>query len=83
MLLRQWLHKNGLFISEFAPKTLYTAQYISSVMSGRYKASPKFIKIIALHTKGEVLEKDWQGIVQDPLRKHPRGKTKKSLGDKL
>lgn len=64
MNLREYLNKNGLKAKWFSKQIGYSNCHISNVITGRYKASKRFVKAVELFTKGMVgpddfKEKDW------------------------
>lgn len=74
MKLREWIHKEGMLVKEFADKIGYDPDYLSGMMNGTKKTTAKLIDKIKLITKGKVREQDWIDIVADPLKSRPKRK---------
>jgi len=67
MKLREYLDKNKISISDFARQSEFTRTYLSLLLSGKTRISPRTAKLLAMSTKGEVSEEELLSMHKDGI----------------
>lgn len=67
MNLREYLDENKITITDFAKKAEFTREFISLLLRGRRRISPRAAKIISSSTNGEVSIREILSLNKDDL----------------
>lgn len=74
MHLREYLEKNKISITDFAKRTEFSRPFVSLLLHGRRRISPRAAKIISSFTDGEVSVKEILSLNNEDLLSEKRRK---------
>lgn len=74
MQLREYLKKNNITITDFAKKTEFTRPFLSLLIHGKRRISPRAAKILSSFTEGEVSVKEILSLNNEDLISEKRRK---------